>query len=87
MEWRVAMPFGMSNASATLKRVIRGIMRYIYTHVRKYLLNDVFVYNRTLEEHFEHLRLVQQRCMEEGLELRLKICFFGLEKMEYLLGL
>jgi hypothetical protein len=37
-----------------------------------------------MEEHVEHLRLVLQRFKEEGLKLRLKKCFFGLQQMEYL---
>jgi hypothetical protein len=32
----------------------------------------------------EHLRPVLQRFKEEGLQLRLKKCFFGLREMEYL---
>jgi hypothetical protein len=32
----------------------------------------------------EHLRLVLQRFKEEGLKLRLKKCFFGLQEMEYI---
>jgi hypothetical protein len=47
-------------------------------------LDDVCIYSRTLEEHLEHLRLVLQRFKEEGLKLRLKKCFFGLQDMEYL---
>jgi hypothetical protein len=47
-------------------------------------LDDVCIYSRTLEEHLEHLRLVLQRLKEEGLKLRLKKCFFGLQEMEYL---
>jgi hypothetical protein len=49
-----------------------------------FYLDDVCIYNRTLEEHLEHLRLVLQRLKEEGLKLRLKKCFFGLKEMEYL---
>jgi hypothetical protein len=47
-------------------------------------LNDICIYNRTLEDHLKHLRLVLQRFKEEGLKLRLKKCFFGLQDMEYL---
>jgi hypothetical protein len=32
----------------------------------------------------EHLRIVLQRFKGEGLKLRLKKCFFGLQEMEYL---
>jgi hypothetical protein len=32
----------------------------------------------------DHLRLVLQRFKEEGLELRLKKCFFGLQEMKYM---
>jgi hypothetical protein len=46
--------------------------------------DDVFLYSRTLDKHLEHLRLVFQRFKEEGLKLRFKKCFFGLQDMEYL---
>jgi hypothetical protein len=32
----------------------------------------------------EHMRLVLQRFKEEGLKLRFKKCFFGLQEMEYM---
>jgi hypothetical protein len=47
-------------------------------------LDDVCVFNRTLQEHLKHVRLVLQRFKEEGLKLRLKNCFFGLQATEYL---
>jgi hypothetical protein len=47
-------------------------------------LDDVSVHNRTLKEHLEHLCLVLQRFKEEGLKLRLRKGFFGLQEMEYL---
>jgi hypothetical protein len=47
-------------------------------------LDDVCIYNRTLDEHMEHMRHILQRSKEEGLELRLKKHFFGLQEMEYL---
>jgi hypothetical protein len=47
-------------------------------------LDNVCIYNRILEEHVEHLRLVLQRLKEEGFKLRLKKCLFGLQEMKYL---
>jgi hypothetical protein len=83
LEW-VAMPFGMCNAPATFQRMMNDILRdFLHKFVTVYL-DDVGIYSRTLEEHVEHRRLVLQRFKEEGLELRLKKCFFGLQEMEYL---
>jgi hypothetical protein len=83
MEW-VAMPFGLCNAPATFHRMMNDILRdFLHKFVTVYL-DDVCIYNRTLEEHLEHLRLVLQRFKQEGLKLRLKKCFFGLQEMEYL---
>jgi hypothetical protein len=48
-------------------------------------LDDFFVYNRTLEEHIEHLlRLVLRGFKEGGLNLSPKNCFFGIQDMDYL---
>jgi hypothetical protein len=47
-------------------------------------LDDVCVFNRTLDEHLEQLRLVLQLFREYSLKLCLKKRFFGLQEMEYL---
>jgi hypothetical protein len=83
MEW-VAMPFGLCNAPATFQRMMNDILRdFLHKFVTVYL-DDVCIYSRTLEEHIKHLRLFLQRFKEEGLKLRLKQCFFGLQEMEYM---
>jgi small nuclear ribonucleoprotein (snRNP)-like protein len=83
MEW-VAMPFGLCNAPATFQRLMNDILRDFLHKIVTVYLDDDFIYNRTLEEHLEHLRLVLQQFKEEGLKLRLKKCFVGLQEMEYL---
>jgi hypothetical protein len=75
------MPFGLCNAPATFQRMMNDILRDKFVTV---YLDDVYIYSRTLAEHMEHLRLVLQRFKEEGLKLRLKKCFVGLQDMEYL---
>jgi hypothetical protein len=83
MKWG-AMPFGLCNALATFQRMMNDILRdFLHKFVTLYL-DDVCIYSRTLEEHVEHLRLVLQRVKGEGLKLRMKKCFFGLQEMEYL---
>jgi hypothetical protein len=56
---------------------------FLHKFVTVYL-DGVFIFSRTLEEHLEHMRLVLQRLKEDGLNLRLKKCCFGLQEMEYL---
>jgi hypothetical protein len=56
---------------------------FLHKFVTVYL-DDVCVYSHTPEEHLEHHRLVLQRFKEEGLELRLQKCLFGLNDIEYL---
>jgi hypothetical protein len=81
MEW-VAMPFVLCTAQGTFHRMMNDILRdFLHRFVTVY---DVCIYNRTMEEHLEHLRLVLQRLKEEGFKLRLKKCFFSLQERKYL---
>jgi cell fate regulator YaaT (PSP1 superfamily) len=67
-----------------IHRMMSDILReFLHKFVTAHL-DNVCVYNRTMEEHLEHLRLVLQRFKEEGLKLRLIKCFFGLQDTEYL---
>jgi hypothetical protein len=76
MVW-IAMPFVLSNAQATFQRMMNDILlEFILKFVTVYL-DGVCVYNRTMEERLEHLRVVLPRFKEEGLKLRPKKCFVG----------
>jgi hypothetical protein len=62
------MPFGLCNAPATFHMIMNDILRdFLHTFVTVYL-DDVCIYNRTIEDHMEHLRLVLERFKEEGLK-------------------
>jgi hypothetical protein len=53
MEW-IAMPFGLCNAPASFQRMMNDILRdFLHKFVTVYL-DDVCIFSRTLEEHFEH---------------------------------
>jgi hypothetical protein len=82
MEW-VAMPYGLCSARATFQRMMNDILRDFLHKFAIVYLDDVCIYSRTLQEHVEHQRHLLQRLKEEGLKLRLKKCFLGLQEMEY----
>jgi hypothetical protein len=82
MEW-AARPFELCNAPVTFQKMMNDILCDFLHKIVHVYLDDVCIYGRTLEEHLEHLRLVLQR-FKEGLKLRPKKCFFGLQEMEYL---
>jgi hypothetical protein len=63
--------------------MMNDIMRDFLHKFMAVYLDDIFVYNLTLEDQLENMRLALQRFKEEGLKLRLKKCFFGLHQMEY----
>jgi hypothetical protein len=65
MEW-AAMPFGRCNALAMFQRMMNDILQDVSHKSVIVYLDDVGVYNRTLEKHLEHMRLVLQR-FKEGL--------------------
>jgi hypothetical protein len=83
MEW-MAMPFGLCNAPVTFHRMRNNILHDSLHMFGIVYLDDGCIFGRTLEEHMEHLHLVLQRFKEEGIKLRLKKCFFGLQEIEYL---
>jgi hypothetical protein len=78
------MPIGMCNAPTTCQRMMNDIPRNMLHKFVTVYSDDVCVYNRTLDEHLEHQRLVLQRFKEKGFKLRLKKCFLGHLEMQYL---
>ncbi|GBG68646.1 hypothetical protein CBR_g3187 [Chara braunii] len=50
------MPFDLTNAPATFQRAMNDIFRDILEEYVLVYLDDILVYNRTLEEHLRHIR-------------------------------
>ncbi|GBG82524.1 hypothetical protein CBR_g34901 [Chara braunii] len=76
------MPFGLINAPATFQRAMNDIFRdiqeqYVY-------LDDILVYNRTLEEHLRHLSDVLDRLRRHGFYAKLSKCRFAQHKVDFL---
>ncbi|GBG66601.1 hypothetical protein CBR_g64874 [Chara braunii] len=62
----MVMPFGLDNAPATFQRAMNDIFRDILEQYVLVYLDDILVYNRTLEEQLRHLRDVLDRLRRHG---------------------
>ena len=71
------MPFGLSNAPATYKRLMQQVFQEeLFSEVLVYL-DDLLLYSQTVEEHMDQLEKVFGKLRREGLRLELfKYKFF-----------
>jgi hypothetical protein len=78
------MPFGLTNAPATFQ----GIMNTIFAEqLRKYVLvfvDDILIYNKSLEAHQHHLQQVFQILRSNQLFIKKRKCTFAQSQLEYL---
>lgn len=80
----LVMPFGLKNSPSTfvslMNTVLNGIIgRYCYVYV-----DDIIVFSKTLEEHFEHLNDIFERFKKAGISISLEKSKFCLREIAFL---
>lgn len=78
------MPFGLTNAPATFQQVMNNVLAPM---LRKYVLvfvDDILIYNPTLEAHVEHLANVLTVLKQHQFLLKASKCTFAQQQLEYL---
>ena len=77
------MPFRLANAPGVFSQLMSIVLNGMETFAMAYL-DDILVFSRLPEEHFEHLQRVFDRLKKHGLKLKLSKYQFLKEETKYL---
>ena len=80
----LVMPFGLCNAPGTFQRLMNKVFTYNLGKFIAVYLDDILIFNRSMEEHWKHLRWALDRLREAKLYERLHKCEFLKDQVEYL---
>jgi hypothetical protein len=72
-EWLV-MPFGLTNAPSTIMRLMNALRAFIGRFIMVYF-DDILVYNKSLDEHIDHLHCVLNVLRKEKLYANVNVPF------------
>ena len=84
-QWEyLVMPFRLCNAPSTFQRLMNTLFeRKINSFILVYL-DDILISSRSIEKHWEHLRIALDRLRRKNLYGRLHKCEFLKDKVDYL---
>ena len=80
----LVMPSGLTNAPATFQRLMNKVFAGNLDKFIAVYLDDILVFSRNMDEHWEHLRWALSRLREAKLYGQLHKCEFLKDQVEYL---
>ena len=78
------MPFGLTNAPATFQRLMNRVFAGLLNNFVLVYIDDIVVFSKTTEQHFEHLQIVFDRLRKAGLRLKIKKCKLFQTQIDFL---
>ena len=77
------MPFGLTSAPSVFMMLMSTVLSGLEGFAVAYL-DDVLIFSKSVEEHWDHVRTVFKRLEEHNLKLKLKKCQFMRKEINYL---
>jgi hypothetical protein len=78
------MPFGLTNAPTNFMRLMDDVLIPFTNSFVVVYLDDILIFNRTWEEHMQHIQQVLSTLQQHKLYANLEKCSFGMNMVQYL---
>jgi hypothetical protein len=81
---RLVMPFGLTNAPSTFVRLINEVVRAFIGKFMVVYFDDILIYNKSIDKHIDHLRVVFNALRDARLFGNLEKCTFCTDPVLFL---
>jgi len=78
------MPYGVTGGPATFQNVMNRVLAPLLKKCVVVFIDDILVYNKSWEDHLQHLRAVFLLLQQHQFKVKLSKCFFAQQQVHYL---